>query len=322
LPQLIVNSDTKEKGKDKKENLLDMQLDGLGSMSTTDETTRKSSCKMSAMFVSEMETDDRKLAEKLPMEENLAPNEAREREKKAMTTSSYGKATLAVQEIVALVQNAKKKFLDNNPALKKFSAETVTIDDMVFFAQELDASNALMKLSQKPVEASESERFILAGSLDDLYYPSQASTKKLKPSVVNAPSWSGYKLFCSFTQHTNQCGVLGIKSHTLESYAEYIGTHDQPPPRRRAAAATAMKKRRTDASGATKMIGGTAHFCQHSKNKAAQWKELEDKERERYTTEAKKINKCISGSRHQQLNGFIECPWLWTKRKDDQLQSI
>ena len=68
------------------------------------------------MFVSEMETDDRKLAEKLQMEENLAPNEAREREKKAMTTSSYGKATLAVQEIVALVQNAKKKFLDNNPA--------------------------------------------------------------------------------------------------------------------------------------------------------------------------------------------------------------
>jgi hypothetical protein len=133
----IVNSDTKEKGKDKSENLLDTQLDGLGSMSTTNETTRKSSCKMSAMFVSETETDDRKLAEKLQMEENLAANEAREREKKAMTTSSYGKATLAVQEIVALVQNAKKKFLDNNPALKQFSAETVTVDDMVYFAKNM-----------------------------------------------------------------------------------------------------------------------------------------------------------------------------------------
>jgi hypothetical protein len=174
-----------------------------------------------------------------------------------------------------------------------------------------------MKFSQKPpVEASDCS--ILACSLGNLCYPSlQASTKKVKSTT-----WSGYKLFCSFTQHTNECGVLGIKSHTLESYAEYIGTHHQPPPRRRRAAATATKKRRTDASGATKMIGGTAHFCQHSKNKAAQWKELEDKERERYTTEAKKINKCISGSRHQQLNGFIECPWLWTKRKDDQLQSI
>jgi hypothetical protein len=164
--------------------------------------------------------------------------------------------------------------------------------------QELDAVNALMKFSQKPpVEASESERFILEGSLGNLYYPSQASTKKRKLSGVKAASWSGYKLFCSYMGHTNECGILGIKSHTLESYAEYISTHDQPPPRRRAAA-TAMKKRRADASGDLKMMGRKAlphseRFKQYSNNTSTQWKELEDRERERYTTEAKKINKCI-----------------------------
>jgi len=162
--------------------------------------------------------------------------------------------------------------------------------------QELDASNALMKLSQKPtVEASESS--ISACSLGNLYYPSQASTKKRKQSNVKAATWSGYKLFCSHTRHINECGVLGIKPHTLESYAEYIGRHGQPPPRR---AAPARKKRRTDASGATEVMGRkapppSARFKQYSNNTSAQWKELEDNERERYTTKAKKINKCICG---------------------------
>ena len=110
---------------------------GLGSMSSA-KKKRKSSCLMSTMVMSKTEAADRELAEKLQRQENLAANKASaRREKKAMANSSYGKATLAVQEIVALVNNAKEKFLNNNPALKKFSVETVTIDDMVFFAKNM-----------------------------------------------------------------------------------------------------------------------------------------------------------------------------------------
>ena len=110
---------------------------------------------------------------------------------------------------------------------------------------------------------------------------------------------------CSLTRYINECGVLDIKPHTIESYAEYIIRHDHPPPRR---AAAARKKRSKDAIGATEMTGGkapppSAHFKQYSNNTSVQWKELEDEERERYKRAAKQINKLLVGSREQYLKG-------------------
>jgi hypothetical protein len=166
--------------------------------------------------------------------------------------------------------------------------------------QELDASNALMKLSQKPpVEASESS---ISARSPATIQP-QASIKKRKHIDAKGGTWSGYKLFNSYLRHCNECDFHGIQPHTLESYAAYIGQHGQPPPRRR----TSKKKRRTYANGDIETMGRTAQppsarFEQYSNNISAQWNELEDKEREQYTTEAKIINKCIVTSRHQQLN--------------------
>ena len=165
--------------------------------------------------------------------------------------------------------------------------------------QELDASNALMKLSQKPpVEASESS--ILARSPATIQ---PQALKKRKQSDAKGGTWSGYKLFNSYLRHCNECDFHGIQPHTLESYAAYIGQHGQPPPRRR----TSKKKRRTCAKGDIETMGRTAQppsarFEHYSNNISAQWNALEDKEREQYTTEAKIINKCIVTSRHQQLN--------------------
>jgi len=76
---------------------------------------------------------------------------------------------------------------------------------------------------------------------------------------------------CSLRRYINECDVLDIKPHTIESYADYIILHDHPPPRR---AAAARKKRRKDAIGATEMTGGkapppSAHFKQYSNNTCA-----------------------------------------------------
>ena len=127
----------KQRGADKDLHDRESCMLGLGSMSSA-KKKRKSSCLMSTMAMSKTEAADRELAEKLQRQENLAANKASaRRENKAMSNSSIGKATLAVKEIVALVNNAKEKFLNNNPALKRYSVETVTVDDMVFFAKNM-----------------------------------------------------------------------------------------------------------------------------------------------------------------------------------------
>ena len=54
-----------------------------------------------------------------------------------MTKSSEGKAVLAVQEIIALVNTTKEKFINSDPALKSYSVEPVMIDDMVFMAKNM-----------------------------------------------------------------------------------------------------------------------------------------------------------------------------------------
>lgn len=127
----------KQRGADKDLHDRESCMLGLGSMSSA-KKKRKSSCLMSTMAMSKTEAADRELAEKLQRQENLAANKASaRRENKAMSNSSIGKATLAVKEIVALVNNAKEKFLNNNPALTRFSVETVTVDDMVFFAKNM-----------------------------------------------------------------------------------------------------------------------------------------------------------------------------------------
>ncbi|KAL7554867.1 hypothetical protein ACHAWF_018412 [Thalassiosira exigua] len=94
--------------------------------------------KSPSQFLTQAEKADRKLAEQLQREENLAGKRANaRREKKDMTNSSEGKAVLAVQEIIALTKMAKEKYIDRHPALQQHSIEAVTFDDMVFFAKDM-----------------------------------------------------------------------------------------------------------------------------------------------------------------------------------------
>jgi hypothetical protein len=76
---------------------------------------------------------DRKLAQEIQRREEEAAREANE---KQMTKSTDGKAVLAVQDIIAAVNNAKERFISNDPALRD-SIEPVTIDDMVFMAKNM-----------------------------------------------------------------------------------------------------------------------------------------------------------------------------------------
>ncbi len=89
--------------------------------------------------------EDRALPEQLQhIEEDAAAKKSsfkrqkRESEERGgMLNSSYGLAILAVQEIVALVQSAKDKYINGHPALQQLCVETVAMDDMVFMAKNM-----------------------------------------------------------------------------------------------------------------------------------------------------------------------------------------
>jgi hypothetical protein len=85
--------------------------------------------------------EDRALAEQLQHAEEDAEKKAKKRrllkEEMEMLNSSDGKALLAVQEIIALVQSAKGKYINNNQALQQFCVETVAMDDMVVMAKNM-----------------------------------------------------------------------------------------------------------------------------------------------------------------------------------------
>ena len=88
--------------------------------------------------VSRSSSADRELAQKLQRMEDEATRKASlTKERSLMAKSSDGKAVLAVQEIIALVKTSKQQFIDSNPALLRYSVETVTIDDMVFMAKNM-----------------------------------------------------------------------------------------------------------------------------------------------------------------------------------------
>jgi hypothetical protein len=78
-----------------------------------------------------------------------------------MTESSDGKAVLAVQDIIALVQTAKKKFIDNNPALQHNNVEAVAIDDMFFMAKNVLNKQQDCIRDQLPSNIGMSRRFSL-----------------------------------------------------------------------------------------------------------------------------------------------------------------
>jgi hypothetical protein len=89
--------------------------------------------------------EDQALAEQLQrIEADAAAKKAVKRKKRMeleergeMLNSSDGKAVLAVQEIVALVQSVKDKYINGNPALQQLCVETVAMDDMVFMAKNM-----------------------------------------------------------------------------------------------------------------------------------------------------------------------------------------
>ena len=88
--------------------------------------------------VSRSSSADRELAQKLQRMEDEATRKASPtKERSLMAKSSDGKAVLAVQEIITLVKTSKQQFIDNNPALLRYSVETVTIDDMVLMAKNM-----------------------------------------------------------------------------------------------------------------------------------------------------------------------------------------
>jgi hypothetical protein len=88
---------------------------------------------------------DQALAEQLQrIEADAATKKAMKRksrreleERGKMLNSSDGKAVLAVQEIVALVQSAKDTYINGNSALQQLCVETVAMDDMVFMAKNM-----------------------------------------------------------------------------------------------------------------------------------------------------------------------------------------
>ncbi len=59
------------------------------------------------------------------------------KEQNEMRIFSDGKAFLAVQEIVALAQRAKEKFLNNSQTLQKLCVEPVAVDDLVLMAKNM-----------------------------------------------------------------------------------------------------------------------------------------------------------------------------------------
>ena len=82
---------------------------------------------------------DRLLAERLQQQENPLSKQASpllaspSKELKEMTSSTYGKAILAVQEIIAFVTKTKT----THPILSQYNVDTVAQDDMVFLAKQM-----------------------------------------------------------------------------------------------------------------------------------------------------------------------------------------
>lgn len=106
----------------------------------------------------EKEAKDRELAEKL---QTLEEDTARKANASQMTESSDGKAVLAVQDIIAMVKTAKKKFIDNNPALQHYNVEAVAIDDMFFMAKNMLNKQQDCIRDQLPSNIGMSRRFSL-----------------------------------------------------------------------------------------------------------------------------------------------------------------
>ncbi|EJK58624.1 hypothetical protein THAOC_21237 [Thalassiosira oceanica] len=87
--------------------------------------------------LSKAEEADRLLALKLQEQEDRASKRANSRkEKRLMQKSNEGRAVLAVQEIIALVKRVKDQYVSTSN-LRKFEVDSVTIDDMVFFATNM-----------------------------------------------------------------------------------------------------------------------------------------------------------------------------------------
>ena len=77
---------------------------------------------------------DELLAQRLQQQEDCAAKKASPgQELQSMTTSSYGRAVIAVQEIIAFVNKAKT----THPMLARYNVDTVAQDDMVFLAKQM-----------------------------------------------------------------------------------------------------------------------------------------------------------------------------------------
>lgn len=87
----------------------------------------------------ESQRDDQFIAEQLQQhEDNISKKADPSIELKNMTASSYGKGILFVQEVIALIGNAKKEY----PILEEYNVDTVSQDDMVFLSRQmLDLKN-------------------------------------------------------------------------------------------------------------------------------------------------------------------------------------
>ena len=104
------------------------------------DSMEKSDRKLAEFFQRQDEDDqrnekaDREMAKRLQQQEDLTSTKASaRRERKNMEKSSYGRAVIAVQEIIALVVDAKKKY----PILAQYNVDSVSQDDMVFLARQI-----------------------------------------------------------------------------------------------------------------------------------------------------------------------------------------
>jgi hypothetical protein len=90
--------------------------------------------KRAARRLRETQQADEIMAQKLQQQEDYVSKKASPgTELKEMTTSSYGRAIIAVQEIIAFVNEAKT----THPLLTQYNVDAVAQDDMVFLAKQM-----------------------------------------------------------------------------------------------------------------------------------------------------------------------------------------
>jgi hypothetical protein len=160
-----------------------------------------------ARCLRETQQADEIMAQKLQQQEDYVSKKASPgTELKEMTTSSYGRAIIAVQEIIAFVNKAKTTF----PLLAKYNVDAVAQDDMVFLARQmLDLQDEFKKKS-------------LPSSIDVGYhYTNQSNMKNIRENGLLTKADREIKNVRSSTFHGSVFGDGIYSSDNPTAFEKY-----------------------------------------------------------------------------------------------------